>query len=425
MEIHALFQAALGLVPPWQVVGVEFKKPSDSEPRGEIAIRLDFPRGSHFDCPQCSELCAVHDTTEKSWRHLDFFEHVAYLHARVPRTSCPAHGVLQVPVPWAHEGSGFTLLFEAYVMLLAPEMPMKAISRVVGEHDTRLWRLVMAHVEEARTRVDMSQVVEVVVDETSRAKRHQYVTLFAEPREEESRVLFVADGADHRTFHEFVRDLEAHGGKPEQIRDVCMDMSEAFQKGAAETLPWAAITFDRFHVMKLVNDAVDQVRRLEREDVPELKYTRYAWLSNPRRLSNEQRNVIWLLSSLHLKTAKAYQMKLVLQDLWSYTSLAWARKYLTRWCAWVKRACRSKTDLEDNPLEPMLRVARTLQANARGILNYFRQRLTSALLEGINSLVQAARSRARGYRNPATFKTMIYLIAARLTFQLPALTHSK
>jgi transposase len=204
-----------------------------------------------------------------------------------------------------------------------------------------------------------------------------------------------------------------------------MDMSEAFQKGAAETVPWAAITFDRFHVMKLVNDALDEVRRNEREDYPELKNTRYAWLKNQRDLSNDQKAVIWLLSSLHLKTAKAYQMKLVLQDLWSYTSPAWAKKYLARWCVWVKRACRATADPEDNVLEPMLRVARTLHANARGILNYFRHRRTSALLEDINSLVQAARARARGYRNPLTFKTMIYLIAGRLTFQLPNLTHSK
>jgi transposase len=425
MDIHTLFQAALGLVPPWQVVGIEFTKPSDSESRGQLTIRLDFPRGSRFGCPECKAQCAVHDTTEKSWRHLDFFEHVAQLQARVPRTNCAEHGILQVSVPWAREGSGFTLLFEAYVMLMAPEMPMAAIARTVGEHDTRLWRLVMEHVEEARERVDMSEVHELVVDETSRAKRHQYVTLFAEPREEQARVLFVAEGANYRTFHEFVRDLEAHGGKPEAIRDVCMDMSEAFQKGASETIFQAAITFDRFHVMKLVNDAVDQVRRLERKQRPELSRTRYDWLVNPERLSKVQAERIEGLSRLDLKTAKAYQMRLALQDLWSYRSIAWAKKYLKRWCTWVLRASPPKSVFEQDLLEPMRRVAWTLRINQRGILNYFRRRMTSAVLEGINSLVQAARSRARGYRNPLTFKTMIYLIAGRLTFQLPSLTHSK
>lgn len=424
MEIHALFQAALGLVPPWQVVGIEFDEAKDSPERGRLTLRLDFPRGSRFACPQCGTSCAVHDTSEKSWRHLDFFQHEAYLHARVPRTGCPEHGVLQVPVPWAREGSGFTLLFEAYVMLLASEMPMKALARVVGEHDTRLWRLVMAHVRKARAGVDMSQVRELVVDETSRAKRHQYVTLFAEPGREQARVLFVADGASHRTFHEFVADLEAHGGRPEAIRDLCMDMSEAFQKGAAETLPFAAITFDRFHVMKLVNEGVDAVRRLERDGHPELRHTRYDWLTNPKRLSQEQAERIEQLSRLHLKTAKAYQMRLVLQYLWSYRSIAWAGKYLRRWCAWVLRASPAGI-LDLDLLQPMRRVARTLRANARGVLNYFRRRLTSAVLEGINGLVQAARSRARGYRNPITFKTMIYLIAGRLTFGLPSLTHSK
>jgi len=424
MDIHALFQAALGLVPPWQVVGIEFDEAKDLPERGRLTIRLDFARGSRFACPQCRASCPVHDTSEKSWRHMDFFQHEAYLHARVPRTGCPEHGVIQVPVPWAREGSGFTLYFEAYVILMASEMPMKALARVVGEHDTRLWRLVMAHVQRARGRVDMSQVHELVVDETSRAKRHQYVTLFAEPGREQARVLFVADGASHRTFHEFIEDLEGHAGKPEAIRDVCMDMSEAFQKGAAETLPFAAITFDRFHVMKLVNEAVDEVRRRERGQHPELRNTRYDWLVNPKRLSHEQAARIERLSRLHLKTAKAYQMRLVLQDLWTYDSIAWAGKYLRRWCTWALRASPPSI-LEPDLLEPMRRVAKTLRASARGVLNYFRRRMTSAVLEGINGLVQAARSRARGYRNPLTFKTMIYLIAGRLTFDLPTLTHSK
>jgi transposase len=172
MELHALFQAALGLVPPWQVVGVEFKELEDARVRGQLTIKLDFPPGSRFGCPGCGVLCPVHDTTEKSWRHLDFFQHVAFHQARVPRTSCPEHGALKVAVPWAREGSGFTLLFEAYVMLMVPQTTMSALARAVGEHDTRLWRLVEAHVEEARTRVDMSEVEEIVVDETSRAKRH-------------------------------------------------------------------------------------------------------------------------------------------------------------------------------------------------------------------------------------------------------------
>src|SRR5436309_12609896 len=131
-----LFQQALGLQEPWRVVDVRF----DAEQR-RLDLRIDFPKGSRFACPQCGrEGCPVHDTELKTWRHLNFFEHQAYLTARVPRVLCPEDEVKQVEVPWARERSGFTLLFEALVMALVKEMPVAAVSGLVGETDMRIWR---------------------------------------------------------------------------------------------------------------------------------------------------------------------------------------------------------------------------------------------------------------------------------------------
>src|SRR6266508_87368 len=158
-----LFQAALGLPEPWRVVGAEF-----SADRKRLDLYLDFPKGSRFACPQGdAAACAVHDTSDKTWRHLDFFQHQAYLHARVPRVSCPTHGVRQVRLAWARPESGFTLLFEALLMAMLAEMPVKAVAELVGEHDTRLWRLLHHHVEQARARMSMVEVARVGVDETS------------------------------------------------------------------------------------------------------------------------------------------------------------------------------------------------------------------------------------------------------------------
>ena len=115
-----LFQRALGLGEPWQVVDVEF----DAASR-RLDLRIDFPKGSRFACPECGRQgLKVHDTEEKAWRHLDFFEHEAYLTARVPRVRCPEHNVRRVQLPWARERAGFTLLFEALVMALVKEMPV-------------------------------------------------------------------------------------------------------------------------------------------------------------------------------------------------------------------------------------------------------------------------------------------------------------
>ena len=96
------------------------------------------------------EGCKVHDTEQKTWRHLDFFQHEAYLTARVPRVICPEHEVQQVQVPWARERSGFTLLFEALVMALVKEMPVAAVAGLIGEHDMRIWRIVHHYVDRRR-----------------------------------------------------------------------------------------------------------------------------------------------------------------------------------------------------------------------------------------------------------------------------------
>lgn len=422
MDYLKLFEAALGLTPPWKIEKVTFDP--KAEGGGAVEIRLTFPRGSRFPCPECQAACPAHDTHEQRWRHLNFFQYRAYIVAPVPRTDCPMHGVRTFSaVAWAREGSGFTLLFEALVMLVAAEMPMAVIARMTGEHDTRLWRVVHAHVKDARERVDMSEVKELVVDETSRARGHDYVSVFVEPGEEQARVLFVADGKSHDTFEAFANDLRAHAGDPAAITDVCMDMSEAFQKGAAEQLPQAAVTFDRFHVMKLVGDAVDEVRRLERQDEPALRNTRYAWMKNPEKLSGEQFEKLLRLSELNLKTMKAYHMRINLQEVWRQPSVRPAARLLREWCAWVKTDTRPANGQAKSGLEPMRRAGATIRSKMKGVLNYFRRRLTSGVIEGLNSMAQAARARARGYRNPDTFKTIFYLIAGRLQFNLPSLTH--
>jgi len=418
MKPHQVFASALGLPPPWDVIEVVFDE-EGSQGRGHLLLRLDFPAGSRFPCPECSKGCAVHDTRVRQWRHLDFFQHETLLEARVPRTTCERHGVLQVPVPWGRERGGFTQLMAAYILMLTREMPVKAVARALHVHDTRLWRLVTALVAEACRDVDMSQVRTLVVDETSRAKGQQYVTPFVEPGEEEARVLYVTAGRDHTTFARFSKDLEAHGGDPTKVKDVCMDMSAAFRKGAQEDLPGAEITYDRFHVVKLAGEGVDEVRRAEQAATGALTGTTYLWRKNPQNLTGTQAAQMFRLSELNLSTMKAYHMRLNLSEASTAGSAATAKRVLGAWRKWDHGASRPDKDGKPSLLEPMARVARTIKEHTRGILNYFRKRLTSGAIEGFNSYVQAARARARGYRPPETFKTMIYLIGGRRKFNLP------
>ena len=278
------------------------------EGKGRLDLYIDFAPGASFRCPVCGrEDCKAYDTTQKEWRHLNFFQHEAYLHAPVPRVRCCEHGVKQVEVPWARPGSGFTLLFEAFVLALVKPMPVAALGRLVGEHDTRLWRVLHHYVEQAREEMDVSEVKRIGVDETSAKRGHNYITSFVDL--DGARVLFATEGRDASTFGRFRLDLLTHGGRAEQIEEVCMDMSQAFLNGARAQLPLAEVVFDKFHVLKLVNDAVDEVRRAEQKDRPELKRSRYVWLKNPENLTTKQRALLDELTPkrLGLKTSRAYQ----------------------------------------------------------------------------------------------------------------------
>jgi len=402
MKDSDLFQLALGLVPPWLVTGSSFNV---QEKR--LDININFPAGSTFPCAICGKPdCKAYDTEDATWRHLNFFQHEAYLHARVPRVKCPDCGVKRASVPWARPGSGFTLLFEALVMVMVKEMPVNAAADIVGEHDTRLWRVIHHYVEDARDRADYSRVSKVGLDETSAKRGHDYVTLFVDLMLR--RVLFVTPGKDAATVEAFVKDLLAHGGSPDSITEVCQDMSAAFTAGVTTHLPNASITYDKFHVVKIINDAVDQVRRAEQKDRPELKKTRYLWLKNHGNLNKDQQERLAGLSSLKLKTARAMHIREAFQDFYAQPTDT-AEAYLKKWYFWATHS----------RLPPIIEAARTVKRHWDGVLRWFQSGIANGLLEGINSLVQAAKAKARGYRSTRNLCAMIYLIAGKLELKLP------
>ena len=402
-----LFKAALGLQDPWTVVSMDFDAAGH-----RLDLHLDFARGSRFACPEGDEgACPVHDTSDKTWRHLDFFQHQAYLHARVPRVSCPAHGVRQVAVPWARPESGFTLLFEALLMALVTDMPVAAAAELTGEHDTRLWRVLHHYVELARDARSDAGVTKVGIDETSARRGQDYISLFVDL--ERSAVLYATPGRDHEVVERFAGDLRAHGGDPEKITDACCDMSPAYILGIESSLPNAEITFDRYHLAQLLSKAVDSVRRDEAHGRHELKRTRYLWLKRPEKLTKRQQaDLAWLrVRDRGLRTARAYAWRLSFDAFFDQPP-AFAEDYLDRW---YRGAIRSR-------LEPIKDFAYTVGEHWDGVLRWHTTRISNGVLEGINSLVQAAKRRARGYRTTANLIAMTYLIAGKLDM---ASTHTK
>jgi transposase len=399
-----LFQLALGLTSPWQVESSEF-----DPKRKRLDIMIDFPRGGTFTCPECGdEKLKSYDTELKYWRHLNFFEHDAYLTARVPRVKCKQCGIHRVNVPWARKGSGFTLLFEAMVMTLAKNMAVKTIATFVGEQDTRLWRIIHHYVDKGRAEADFSKVKMVGLDETSCKRGHDYISLFVDT--EVPRILFATEGKDASTVKRFKDDLVVHGGDPKNIEQMCSDMSPAFIKGVKKQFPDTKLTFDKFHIMKVVNNAVDEVRREEQKDRPELKRSRYVWLKNPQNLKQSQVDTLLSLvvKKMNLKTSRAYHIKLNFQELFNQPP-AMAESFLKKWYFWATHS----------RLEPIKEAAYTIKRHWDGVLQWFKSDLTNGILEGLNSLLQAAKSRARGYRTTKNFIAIAYLIGGKFDFGLP------
>ena len=402
MEQNQLFALALGLTEPWYVASLDF---SAEDKRLEIGI--DFRRGGVFPCPECGATgCKAYDTEQREWRHLNFFEHQTVLRARVPRIDCTQCGVRPVNVPWSRAGSGFTLLFEAFVLALAAHMPVRAIARLVGEHDTRLWRTIHHYVDTARGQRDDAGVRNVGIDDKSVRRGHDYVTVFADL--DERKVLFVADGRKGEVLEQFRWDLIEHGGDPKRIAEICVDMSAAYIAGVENSFPRAAITFDKFHVMKLLSEAIEKTRREEQKGTPELKGHRFALLKNPENMRDDELEFASALLSRRstMKTAKAFHLRLSFQDFYAQPARA-AKRFLHRWCSWASRS----------RVPEMVRVARTLRKHAAGVLRWFTSRITNGLLEAINSLIQSAKARARGFRTTANLKAIIYLIAGKLDLQ--------
>ncbi|QZT34570.1 ISL3 family transposase [Caldalkalibacillus thermarum TA2.A1] len=395
-----VFQEALHIEQPWYVSSHLLDREHEI-----LHIYLDFPRGSKFMCSHCgAHHQPVHDIVDenRTWRHLDFWEYKTYLHARLPRTKCKQCGKTRtVQVEWSRPNNHFTWKFESYVLSLMKEMPVAAVAREVREHDTRLWRIFHYYVHRAMQELDLSTVRRIAIDETSVRRGHDYITLFVDV--DTKKVLFATEGKDSSVLSQFKQHLEDKGIPASQIEECCCDMSPAFINGIESTFPNAKITYDKFHVMKMVNEAVDTVRRAEQKEVDDLKKTRYIWLKNEQNLTAKQREQLIKLKDTNLKTARAYKIKLALQDFWTYPAIL-ADIYFNEWYNWAIRS----------QLEPIKEVARSLKRHQEGILRWFQTKITNGLLEGINSLVQASKRKARGYRTTKNFISMVYATANKL-----------
>lgn len=254
---------ALGLGKPWYVKKIDMIKP-EATIQGQIDVFIDFEKGFKFPAGK------THDTVERTWQHLNFFQHRCFLHARVPRVKTDGDNTETVQVPWARPGSRFTLLFEAFSMLLIEsEMPVSKAADIMDVYPQRLWNMFSYWIEKAHQADDQSQVTVLGIDETSSKKGHSYMTVAVDMKER--RVVYAVPGKGAYTIDAIGKHLESKGCEKKQIKQTCIDMSRAFISGILNNFENASITFDKFHVVKIINEAMNEVRKLEGKEFDMLK----------------------------------------------------------------------------------------------------------------------------------------------------------
>ncbi len=413
MTPEKLFHELLGLGLNWEVVESRFERES-----GTVFLEIrETPRlWEATRCPKDGGLVFCYDHTEAlSWRHLNVFQHRCEITCRLARGKCRQCGhVFRVRPPWEGLSTHFTKEFEAFALVLMREMPMSKVAETVGETDTRLWRLLFRQVEAAYAQADFSQVCCVGVDEMSVRKGHEYISVFADLLAK--RVLFATEGKDRETWARFVEALEKHNGHRHAITQASMDMSPAYQRGVAENCRNAQVVFDKFHVIKNASEAVDKVRRAEvrlgGKGVWEaLHKSQWLWRKNPENLSEREQERLAKIKDKNLGTAKAYQMRLVLQDIYRSANVTVAQHRFQVWCRWVRWVARF---YQANLLASMVKLAQMVQDHLAGILAHWKWGVTNAFMEGLNSVFSATKRKARGYRSTTHLITMLYFVAGKL-----------
>ncbi|MBK6688356.1 MAG: ISL3 family transposase [Deltaproteobacteria bacterium] len=393
MRDRELYAKIMGISTPWSVEDVEVDLAGE-----KVLVKVACKDGP-LPCPECGKSCPRYDSRSRSWRHLDTMQFETFLVADVPRVKCEKDGVHQVKVPWAEKGSHFTAMFECLVIDWLKEASIEAVARQLRMTWDQVDGIMARAVQRGKARRAPVRPKVIGVDEKAFKKRHEYVTIVCDALTGD--VLHVGDERKAAALEEFYESLSPR--QKSGVMGVAMDMWPAYIAATQEHLPNAQIIFDRFHVMKHIGEAVDQVRRVENRELlrlgdRSLVGSKYLFLTNHEDLAPERKRLFKDLKLSSLQVARAYALKETARHLWGYKRLGWARRNWNQWISWARRS----------RLEPMKRAAATVRDHLDGILNAVVTGVSNAVAEGLNSRIQTVKQRACGFRNRERFKNAIY-----------------
>jgi len=398
MQDTKLFETILGLQAPWHIARVAL---DTATARVDLWAEHDDTR---WPCPECEQVLPCWDhAEERTWRHLDTCQFETHLHARIPRVHCPTHGTKQVRVPWAEARARFTMLMERLVIDVIHQCStLSGACRLVRISWDEAWGVMARAVARGQARKVAAPIRYIGVDEKAFRKGHVYHTVVCDL--ERSTVEYVREGRGELSLAPFYAGLT--DAQQNALQAVAMDMWDPYIKATRLGLPDGAerIVFDRFHVMRDITTAVDLVRKQEHRALLRetgdsvLTGTKYVWLYAAERVPRSWRGSFKELRTRNLKVGRAWAIKEALRTLWRYRQPAAAARFFRQWYGWARRS----------QLDPIKRVAATLQRHLAGVLRYCRHRITNGVAEGLNSKIMTIKRKACGFRNAQHFTTAIY-----------------
>lgn len=407
-NFESMFAASLRLEEPWYISNASF----DAK-KQQINIWVKVRENAEFVCPSCGAPVKRYgyEPNERSWRHADCLFFPCFVHSKRPKVVCKKCGVQQINAPFERPNSRFTLLFEGYAMMILTDVPRRKASKLLRCNEKSLASILSYWVNLAADKQDLSGVSKMAIDETSKQRGHQYVTIAIDAIER--RVIDVEDGRTKEAVAAVKARLEEHGGSAENITAVTSDMSASYLPAVKENFPNAEQIVDKFHVKQLFLKALDEVRKNEQREANDRKTLfqhRKLFMTRDDNMTEKQKECYKTLSKIYPKTARAHRILEALDTFYRCSTMSEACKRFKELYSWMRRS----------RLAPMKKVAETLMKRQNEILNYFHARLTNAICEGFNSMIQAAKRKARGFNTFEGFRAMIFLIGGKLKLDVPS-----
>jgi transposase len=368
----------------------------DADIRGEIEFRLDVERGILYRCPVCGRMCKAHAYETRCHRDVKLLGYAVTIRSKVPKLRCDGCGGFpQMEIPWARPRVSYTIEMEREVLRNLSDRSISATAKSLGIGHWIVADIVSHRVEEAKRKLDLSNVTKIYVDETSFRKGHDYVTVVCD---QEKRIIFMCEGKDSSTMDRFAEWLVERGGDPANIAAVSCDMGLAYPAGCRRNFPKATIIFDKFHVIKLIGDAFDKVRKRLLKDSDYADKLRFLCFKHENSLTDRQRELKRYMDHAFLELSEEYRMKEVASQLYSLTTKEAAIHHLMM----------LKKEVENKGSPEMRGAIESLWNKRKGILSWFDWKMNNGFAEAVNSLIQTTKRVARGFRNRTNFINMCF-----------------